>query len=283
MLCVLRWQGWFNWSKYFFDPDNPFISWTLVIDLLVLALHLFIVYWVYKDALRRYHRGAPWAALAAVLPLAGWLIYLLYRVSPLVEFDRIEYQTFDESDEEWTDYDTYKANRNAAMFANLKSMWRGEEGSGYSEWIRRSRERELKCKLTPLEAAQRKVERREQRQLRRQAKLLRRQEAQALRTQRRQLKRERQTMVGAHGFTYKLSDRRQRGLQRKMEVVEQLKLVPREDQALEELIFEMRYSEALQAAQDSLAVAQEMRDAQGTVTYETYISRLLDVLSRQQG
>ena len=280
---MLRWQGWFNWTKYFLDPDNPFVSWSLIIDLAALVLHLFIVYWVYKDALKRYRRGAPWAVLAAVLPLAGWLLYLLYRVSPLVEFDRIEYQTFDETDEEWTDYDAYKANRNAAMFASIKSLWRVEEGRGYSEWIQRSRERELKRKLSPEEQAARREQRRLSKEQRRQASLQRKQQAKALRAQRAQQRRERQTMLGAHGVKYKLSDRKQRGLQRKMEVVEQLRLVPREVAELEDLIYEMRYSEALQAAQDGLAVAQEMNDAQGVVTYEVYVERLLDVISRQTG
>jgi hypothetical protein len=283
VLCVLRWQGWFNWLKYFFAPDNPFLSWMLVLDLLAIAAHLFMVYWVYKDALKRYHRGAPWGVLAALLPVAGWLLYLLYRSSPLVDFDRIEFQTFDETDQEWTDYDTYKANRHAAMFASLKSSLRREEGSGYSEWIKQSRAREIKRKLTPAELAQRKAERRQTRAERKQQKLERRQQALALRQQRRQAQRERQSMTGAHGFTFKLSDRKQRSLQRKMAVVEQLKHLPREDQALEELIYDMRYTEALQAAQDGLAVAQEMRDPQGVVTYETYVSRLLELIARASG
>ncbi len=278
---MLRWQGWFNWTKYFFASDNPFLPWSLVINLLLLALHLYIVFWVFKDALKRYRRGAPWAALVAVLPLAGWVVYLLYRVSPLVEFDRIEYQTFDETEEEWTDYDAYKANRNAALFASLKSLGQREEGKGYSEWIRRSRERELKPKLSPAELTARREQRRQSKVERRQAKQQRQLEAKAVRAQRAKFNRERQTMVGAHGFTYKLSDRKQRGLKRKMEMVEQLKLVPREDPALEDLIYDMRYSAALQAAQDGLAVAQEMNDAQGVVTYQAYISRMLEMLSRQ--
>jgi hypothetical protein len=280
MLLMLHWQGFFNWVKYFLDPGNPFVPWMLVINLVALVLHLYIIYWVYKDALRRYHRGAPWAAATALLPFAGWLFYLLYRSSPLVEYDRLELETFDDTEYEWTDYDAYKRNRHQAMFASIKSLWRSEEGSGYSEWIRRSRERELKRKLSPEEAAQRKVERLQTRAQRKDQQRLRKQEALAVRRQRALAKHERQTLAGAHGFTYKMSDRKQRYLQRKMAVVEQLKLVAREDAALEDLIYEMRYQDALDAARDNLAIAQEMRDPQGAVTYEAYIERLQELLAR---
>jgi hypothetical protein len=79
-------------------------------------VHLVLVYWVYRDALWRYNRGAPWALMCMVLPFAGWGFYLLYRHSPLVEFDRIDAELFDE-DFIWTDYDTYKRTR-ARFFAD---------------------------------------------------------------------------------------------------------------------------------------------------------------------
>jgi hypothetical protein len=56
--------------------------------------------------------------------------------------------------------------------------------------------------------------------------------------------------------------------------VEQLKAMPREDAQLEELIFEMEYDKARELAEGNLAVAQEMNDAQGIVTYEAYLERL---------
>ena len=55
--------GWLHGVKqglrYFFDLDNPFIPWMLIIYMFLLLVHLAIVYWVYRDALYRYNRGAP--------------------------------------------------------------------------------------------------------------------------------------------------------------------------------------------------------------------------------
>ena len=121
----LRW-------RYFFDPDNPFIAWMLIFNLVLLLIHLIIVYWVYRDAMTRYNRGAPWAVLAAVLPVAGWLFYLLYRISPLVQFDRIEAELFDEREQEWTDYDAQRTSQGAVLFKEISSLWRKPEGLGPS-------------------------------------------------------------------------------------------------------------------------------------------------------
>lgn len=273
--------GYLNWLKYFLDPDNPFVPWMLVIDLLLIAVHFSMVYWVYRDALKRYNRGAPWAALAAVLPVAGWAFYLLYRISPLVQFDHIESQTYDETQFEWTDYDEYKANRNKAMFASIKSLWRGEEGSGYSPWVRASRARELGKALTPEEKEQRRKERIERRQKQReQAKQRLRQSRQDKALRRKKAKQQR-TMQGAHGFKFSLSERRQRAVKRKMELMDKLKQLPRQDADVEELIYQMNYSGALQQAQDKLVVAKEFNDQQGIITYETYVQRIMDQMARE--
>jgi len=81
-------------------------------------------------------------------------------------------------------------------------------------------------------------------------------------------------MTGRRGRTYRLTDRQQRKLKNRLEVVEKLKTVAREDQALEGLIYQMQYAEALNAARQALGVAEEMQDAQGTVTYQAYIERI---------
>ena len=246
----------------------------LIFDLAVLLVHLYVVYWVYRDALARYHRGAPWAVLAAVVPLGGWLFYLLYRHSPLVELDRIEAELFDESAEEWTDYDAYKANQSAELFREITSFWRKPEGEGYSPWIRVSRLRELRRQLTPEEQQARAVERRKKRA---EAAAARRERKAARLEQQRETKRAaraRQTMIGTLGTQYKLSDRRQRAMQRKLEVLEKLKHLPREDKVLEDMIYEMKYVEALQAAREGLAVAGELGDRQAAVTYQAYVERL---------
>jgi hypothetical protein len=267
------------WAQNLLDPNNPFIPWLLLFNLVFLLLHIYIVYWVYRDALARYNRGAPWALFTALLPLGGWLFYLGYRRSPLVEFDRIEAELFDEDEHEWTDFDSYKQNQGAEMFKEIGAIFKRGEGGGYSAFIRASRDRELRPRLSPQERKD--VRRlRQQRQLdarkARADKLLRlRQE----RRERARQRRERQTVVGPHGQSQRLSDRRQRALRKQLEVMEQLKTLPREDAALEQLIYEMRYTEALQQAQGNLAVAREMDDPQGIVTFEVYVERLQRLLA----
>jgi hypothetical protein len=256
-------EGWEN----LFNPDNPFVPWLLLIDLLALLVHVYMVYWVYRDAAWRYNRGAPWGLAAALLPLAGWMFYLAYRVSPLVEFDRIEAEDFEE-EHEWTDYDEYKTRRDKAWF---KDVFMPQDGNALSRW------REQRRKLSP-------QERREVRQLRAQrnadAKKKRSERIagkREVKRERRLAARERQTVIGLHGATQRMSDRKQRALRQQLAVVEQLKALPREDAQLEELIYEMRYADAFKQAQDSLEVAREMNDTQGVVTYEAYISRIENV------
>jgi hypothetical protein len=261
------------WLGNLLDPNNPFIPYLLIGSLVIILVHLVLVYWVYRDALWRYNRGAPWALMCMVLPFAGWGFYLLYRKSPLVEFDRIDAEYFDE-DFVWTDYDTYKKNQGARFFSDLTSLFKRDEGSGYSPWVRRSRERELKRKLTPEERAAAKEQRRQNRQhwlAERRKKAAERRE---LKKARRLEARERQTMQGAHGAAFKLSDRRQRKIRQRLQLIDKLRELPREDQAIEQLIYEMRYPEALSAAKEGLEVAKEMSDRQGVATYEAYIERL---------
>jgi hypothetical protein len=267
----------FGW-RYLFDPDNPFIPWMLIIDLVLLAGHLAIVYWVYRDALARYNRGAPWAVLAMVIPVGGWLFYLLYRQSPLVQFDRLEAELFDESEHEWTDYDNYRTSIGKQLFSEVSSLWRKPEGEGYSPWVRLSRLRELRKIPSPAEREARAAERLEKRKQRAQQ----REEARQAKAERAQARRERTTMTGRHGFRYKLSDRRQNKLKSRLEIVEKLKALPREDQALEDLIYEMQYAEALKKAREALEVADEMGDAQGIVTYQAYIERIERIMDESR-
>ena len=257
-----------------FDPDNPFVPWLVIFDLVLLAVHLAIVYWVYRDALMRYNRGAPWATLAMLFPLGGWLFYLMYRSSALVQMDRIETELFDESEHEWTDYDTYRANQGAALFKEVGSLLRKPEAEGYSPWIRMSRARELKKKLTPEEKKQRSEELALQRKEARSRRIEARAQAREKSRQRKIERRKRTTMTGAHGFSFKLSEGRQRRLQRRLELVEKLKELPREDPVIEDHIFNMDYHAARRAATDALELAVEMDDRQGVITYEAYLERL---------
>jgi len=254
-----------QWLENLLDPRNPFVPWLLLTDLCAILVHVYLVWWVYRDAAWRYNRGAPWGLITALIPVAGWMFYLAYRNSPLVEFDRLEAEDFD-ADHEWTDYDTYKANRGQAWF---KDLFTRDAAAG-----------EVKRKVDP-------GERLEVRRLRAERKAeARRKRAERIagkREQRRQRKvaaRERQTVVGAHGEVSRLSDRKQRALHRQLAVVEQLKTLPREDTSLEDLIYEMKYAEALKQAQEALEVAREMNDAQGVVTYEAYVQRLEGLIAK---
>lgn len=261
-------EGWEN----LLNPNNPFVPWLLVIDLVLLLLHVYLVYWVYRDAAWRYNRGAPWALGVAVLGIPAWLFYLAYRVSPLVEFDRLEAEDFEE-DHEWTDYDDYKTRRDKAWF---RDMFAPQDGNALSRW------REQRRRLSP-------QERRDVRQLRAQRKADARKKRSERVAGRRELKRERrvaarerQTVTGLHGASQRMSDRKQRALKSQLAVVEQLKALPREDAQLEELIYEMRYADALRQAQEALEVAREMDDAQGVVTYEAYIARIEKVMDSSE-
>jgi hypothetical protein len=258
-------EGWQN----LLSPDNPFVPWLLVMDLVAFLVYIYMVYWVYRDAAWRYNRGAPWALICALVPLAGWMFYLAYRVSPLVELDRLEAEDFEE-EHEWTDYDDYKARRDKAWF---KDLVRPADPQALARW------REQRRKLSP-------QERREVRQLRAQRKAAAKQTRAERIAGRREAKRERkvearerQTVVGLHGVSQRMSDRKQRALKSQLAVVEQLKALPREDAQLEELIYEMRYDDALKQAQDALEVAREMSDHQGVVTYETYLERIEKVMN----
>ncbi|MCC7479844.1 hypothetical protein IT575_15500 [bacterium] len=263
---------------WFFEPDNPFVPWLLIIDLLLLLGHVYLIYWVYRDALWRYNRGAPWAMVTALLPLAGWMFYLFYRKSPLVELDREDAEIFDESEHEWTDYDQYKANQSAQMFREL-NIFRKREGGGYSPWIQRSREKELGRPLTAEEKKALRQQRQQKALEARQARIEAKKNRVETRRQKALQRREDQKKVGAHGSVLRMSERKQKQMQQKLALMEQLKALPREDQVLEDLIYEMKYAEALTTARGNLALAEEAQDNQGIVTARAYIDRLERLIS----
>ncbi len=263
---------------WFFEADNPFVPWLLVIDLILLLAHLYVVYWVYRDALWRYNRGAPWAFAVALLPLAGWMFYLFYRRSPLVELDREDAELFDESEHEWTDFDQYKANQSSEMFREL-NIFRKREGGGYSPWVQRSREKELGRPLTAEEKKDIRKLRQEKALAARQARIEANKGRVEARKQKALQRREDQKKVGAHGSVLRLSERKQKQVAQKLALMEQLKALPREDPVLEDLIYEMKYVEALSTARGNLALAEEAQDNQGIVTARAYIDRLERLIS----
>lgn len=260
---------------YLTDLDNPFIPWMIIIDLLLVVIHLLIVYWVYRDASSRYSRGAPWALLAAVLPLGGWLFYLLYRKSPLVQFDRIETETFADSEVTFTDYDEYQRNQGSAFFQELGALWRKAEKSGYSSWVRASRARELGKKLTPEERAERRAASKQQRLAKRKELVNRRREKQEQR-------RTAQIKQGRHGQRVKMSLRHQRAITKQTAMLDLMKTVRRVDDKLEELLYKGEYSQASEYAKEMLDVAEEMDDKQGIATYQDYLEQIQRLISGQQ-
>jgi hypothetical protein len=265
-----------RWLEHLLDPGNPFMPWVSIILLCAVLLHLVCVYWVYRDALARYNRGAPWALATALVPLGGWLFYLLYRSSPLVEFDREEAELFDESEHQWTDYDESRF-KSRGLFTELGSIVR-EEAGGYSALIRNSRSAEQRRKLSPEERRDVALLRKQRRVDARKARAERSASVKQARRQRAVERREAQLVPGGRGLV-RLSERRQRAVRKQLHLLDQLRELPREDPALEELIFEMKYAEALAQARDKLAVAQEMNDRQGIVTAEAYIVRLEKLLA----
>lgn len=265
-------SAWLDRYRYFFDPDNPFIRWLIIFDVLILLVHVSMIYWVYRDASWRYNRGAPWALFAALFPFGGWLFYILYRISPLPQFDRNEQDMFDEDDHEWNDYDEYRANRSSGLFQELYEAT--HEGSGYTAEQRQSRRRELRGKLSPEEIVARREQRLAEKQQKREANTENRQKRKASSKQRKLESKERSKMTGRHGFSFRMSDRRQRQIKKQLQMLDTLKSLPREDRIIEEMIYEMDYIGALAAAADALEIATEMGDAQGVVTYERYVERI---------
>lgn len=265
-----------RWLEHLLDPGNPFMPWVSIILLSAVLLHLVCVYWVYRDALQRYNRGAPWALAAALVPLGGWLFYLLYRSSPLVDFDREEAELFDESEHQWTDYDESRF-KSAGLFRELGSLIR-EEAGGYSARLSASRSAELRRQMTPEERRDVALLRRQRRLDARKSRAERSAAVKLARRQRRALRRDAELVPGGRGLV-RLSERRQRAVRKQLHLLEQLRELPREDPALEELIFEMKYAEALAQARDKLAVAQELNDRQGIVSAEAYIARLSQLLA----
>lgn len=271
--------AWLDRYRNFLDPDNPFISWLLIFDAAILLAHIWLVFWVYRDASWRYNRGAPWALFTFIFPVGGWLFYLLYRISPLTQFDRAEQEMFDDGDHDWNDYDEYKANRSASLFQELYEA--SMEGSGYTAEQRQSRRRELRKQLTPEEKVARREQRLKEKQERQEKLKAARQEKKADRRKQRREARERTKMTGRHGFSFRLSNRRQQQIRKQLQMLETLKTLPREDQIIEEMIFEMDYVGALQAAKDALEIAREMGDSQGELTYEKYIERIERLLEEE--
>ena len=273
-------SAWLDDYHYFFDPYNPFIHWLLIFDVAVLLLHISLVYWVFRDASWRYNRGAPWALITAIFPVGGWLFYLLYRISPLTQFDRAEQEMFDDEDHEWNDYDEYRANRSSGLFQELYEA--AQEGSGYTAEQRQSRRRELRPKLTPEELVERRELRLAERREKRAAGIEHKQERKAQRKQRKLESRERSKMSARHGFSFRMSDRRQQQVRKQLQMLETLKGLPREDQIIEEMIFEMDYLGAREAAADARIIAREMQDTQGLITYERYLERIERLIAQEQ-
>ncbi|OPX23277.1 MAG: hypothetical protein B1H03_02140 [Planctomycetales bacterium 4484_113] len=71
------------WWSLDFWLKNHFVPWGRIGSFALLVVHLYLVWWVYRDAERRFHNGVWFALFAAIFPLGGWLFYLVYRSSSL--------------------------------------------------------------------------------------------------------------------------------------------------------------------------------------------------------
>lgn len=250
------------WWSLDFWLKNHLVPWGRIGSFMVLIIYLYLIWWVYRDAERRFHNGVWFALLAAVFPLGGWLLYLLYRGSSLPEYDLIELKERIFERYPAVEYDIYLAYQRQEALSDLmrrvKAFFLQPEETaaelGYSDEVRRSRERELMA-----------------------ARAARARES-FIRTQ--QKLRERMNLIGA-SMRQVLSPRRHR-LQEKIELLRLLTEVPVPDDQLEELIYQGKLRVARMYCEDQLQLAKEQNDERRIVSYQRYLRRVHQLEQRQQ-
>ena len=253
----------------YLDPQfwitNPFVPWERIWAGLALAAHLYLVYWVYRDAQKWYYSGVWFALLAALLPLAGWLFYLFYRQSSLIDYDMIELRERLVERIPAVEYDLYLAYKRQEMLESLltklKAFLTGEGQpatepavTGYPEHIMRSRERELaKAREERLRQSYERARERARAQLALAGQVVQRQ----------------------------VSPRRLR-LQEHLDLMEKLTEAPLPDEQLEELLYEGKLKVARMYCEDQLALAKEQNDERRINSYKHYLRRIGELLEREQ-
>jgi hypothetical protein len=244
-------------------PDNPFIL-MLIFDLVLLAA-LAIVYWVYATRCPVQPRAVGGAGRD--LP-GGWLLPALPPEPQ--EFDRIEAELFDEAEHDGRikrlpprviSSCSAKSARCGAMAARATALDQAVATAQLQAADTRAAAGASGARVEKRSARQRRVETRQQRAAR--------------------ARRGTSAPMTARRLPLQLTCR-QRAFHGRLEVTEKLKTVAREDPALEELIYDMKYLEALKAAREALGIAEEMSDAQGIVTYRAYVERIERIMENLQ-
>ena len=249
------------WWSLDFWLKNHFVPWGRIGSFALLVVHLYLVWWVYRDAERRFHNGVWFALFAAIFPLGGWLFYLVYRSSSLPEYDLIELKERIFERYPAVEYDIYLAyQRQEAL---LELMRKVKEfflptdepagPAGYNDEVNLSRQREL--------LAQRSAVARENL------------------TRTRERLQQRMKAIGA-SMQHALSPRRRR-LQEKMELLRLLTEVPVPDDQLEELIYQGNLPVARLYCEDQLMLAKEQNDERRIISYERYLHRVQELERRE--
>jgi hypothetical protein len=255
----MRYLDWEFWA------GNPFIPWDRIWAAVVLAVYLYQIHWVYRDAQRRFTTGIWFALLAAVLPFGGWLFYLLYRQSSLVDYDMIDLRERIFERYPAVEYDLYLAYKRQEALDNTLVRAKAfffAEGVGaleaatdaYPEHIMRSREKELAA------AREKKV-----RETYERARI-------------RVGERAASTAVTV-GRAF--SPRRTR-LEEKLSLMDTLTEAPLPDRELEDLIYLGKLRVARMYCEDQLQIAKEMNDERRILSYQKHLKRVEELLGRER-
>jgi len=251
------------WWELDFWLKNHLVPWGRIGSFIVLLIYLYLIWWTYRDAERRFHNGVWFGLLAAIFPLGGWLLYLLYRGSSLPDYDLIELRERIFERYPAVEYDIYLAYQRqealSELMRKLKAFFvQAEEAApatAYSDEVRRSREREL--------MAERAARARESL------------------TRTREKVRRRMDLVGA-SMQRAFSPRRRR-LADKLELLQLLTEVPVPDDQLEELIYLGKLRVARMYCEDQLQLAKEQNDERRIVSYQRYLRRVQELEERESG
>ena len=245
--------------------NNPFVPWARIWAGLTLAVYLYLIYWTYRDAERRFNLGVWFGLLAAVLPVAGWVFYLLYRQSSLTTYDMIEQREklFDRHPA--IEYELYLAYKRQEaldeMIQRMKAFLLGEglpetelAVTDYPEHIMRSREKEL-----------------------------------ALHREKKVREAYRRTRARVRTRLSVIGQSVQRGVSpRHVEAVDQLALmaklteIPLPDRQLEELIYEGKLKIAKMYCEDQLQIAKEQNDERRIFSYKYHLQHIEELIQREK-
>ncbi len=256
------------WLDLNFWITNPFVPWGRIWAGVILAIYLYHVFWVYRDAERRYYTGVWFALASAVLPLAGWMFYILYRASSLPEADVLELKERMFERYRSVDYDIYLArqrqdafNRGVSRFLEFFAPPPVTEpsraDSQYPEEVMRSRARELEKSRS--QSARESFEN-------------------AGRVTKKGL-----SLIG--GAIRQISSPRYSRAVKKLKFFQAIKDVPLEDEEVEKLLINGLYHMAREDCEVKLKLAIELGEERRVRAYEAYlerIDRLLDAPAKSE-